>query len=209
MTFLAQFQHDARRLDLGADGRILFIFQCRQGGECETWDANSGANFALVMEGEDLTSKMTRPPETASLELSCEIKGWIEHDDKVPKTLLPSFLKESSYAKIEDQLKSNIVSVSKLGGTPYWIQSPDEAPTPDWVYVGSLDSQLSFYRDPATTSSEVVRDAGIKISEDSNDRIGRKWYTEGPNFGDMGILYIFLKPQGTLVPNCKVFWQCG
>src|SRR5262245_15947067 len=53
-SLLAQLSHDDQRLDLGRDGRVLFVFQCchppwkRDPRECESWSSAAGANACLI-----------------------------------------------------------------------------------------------------------------------------------------------------------------
>lgn len=62
-TLLAQFVHNEERLNLGKSGRVLFNFQCNyEPGNCETWDANSGANSCFVLDHADLTEGPTALP---------------------------------------------------------------------------------------------------------------------------------------------------
>jgi hypothetical protein len=86
-----------------------------------------------------------------------------------------------------------------------------------------LDSTYSFYQSPLKPKADVVEGVGWKIfksvfrlsaqpsgplHEDKNRFEGRTHWAQGPNFGDGGIGYIFLK-QGDGVPEGLFFWQCG
>lgn len=63
MSLLAQFIHNEERLNLGKEGRILFVFQCNDEGSCFVWDADSGANSCFIMEGKNLSSQVEKMPE--------------------------------------------------------------------------------------------------------------------------------------------------
>src|SRR5580692_4089547 len=78
MSLVAQLDHAADRLDLGAKGRALFAFQCNHDpGMCETWSAQAGANAVLVLEARDLTESLTPSPEDAGPEdVEVRVMGW-------------------------------------------------------------------------------------------------------------------------------------
>ena len=60
---LAQFVHDASRLDLERVGRSLFVFQCsNSSGLCPTWKGGSGANACFVVEPEEILSSISEMP---------------------------------------------------------------------------------------------------------------------------------------------------
>ena len=70
----------------------------------------------------------------------------------------------------------------------------------DWQFAGQLDSTHSFLRPPK------LRHAWI--SEDCERFEGRTHFGEGPNFGDGGIAYLFLR-QAAGMPRGCLLWQCG
>jgi hypothetical protein len=89
---------------------------------------------------------------------------------------------------------------TRLGGVPCWIQSPDEAPKDSWRFIGQLDSTYSFLFAP------TIRVDGI--TEDAEHYEGRSHYCLGPNFGDGGIAYLFIRNVAA-TPEGWFFWQCG
>lgn len=89
---------------------------------------------------------------------------------------------------------------TKLGGVPHFIQSPDEAPKDGWCFVGQSDSTYSFLLAPTISVPGVV--------DDPAHWEGRSHYGRGPNFGDGGIAYLFLR-DASPIPEGWFFWQCG
>lgn len=203
-SFLAQFQHAPERLDLGKDGRILYVFQCNhEPGGCETWEGGSGANACFVLEPENSTHRLSSLPDDEPLvENEAYIVGWIEFDDGIPESEYPSFFQGRTYFNVPDDLISSIPSSSKLGSVPCWLQSPDEAPSQDdgWRFIGQLDSTLNFMTPPNIAAPWVL--------PDSKKWEGRTHYADGPNFGDGGIAYLFIRPTEP-TPEAWFFWQCG
>lgn len=184
-SLLAQFVHDAARLDLGRAGRVLSVFQCNHDpGMCSTWEGGSGANACFVTEPEDMVHGLSPlPPDSPPIEREARIVEWRERDD-VPAA----------------DGEPDVTTSTRLGGEPFWIQGPDEAPEGGWRFVGQLDSTYSFLVAPA---------AGAEgISADPEQWEGRSHYCEGPNFGDGGIAYLFLR-DGSTTPRGWFFWQCG
>jgi len=201
-SLLAQLTHDSQRLDLGRGGRVLFVFQCNHDpGMCETWDANSGANACFVVESENLGDTLSAlPNDTPLVENEVRVRTWIERDDGLPDSLISAFYSSRGLNALSDDIRRRVTSGTRLGGVPLWIQSPEEAPRADWQFVGQLDSGYSFLSPP--------RGRHAWVSEDRNRWEGRTHFGQGPNFGDGGIAYLFLR-RGAGAPDGRVFWQCG
>ena len=201
-SLLAQLLHDPARLDLGRAGRVLFVFQCNHDpGMCSTWEGGSGANACFVLEPESLSGGPSmQPDDSPAIENEVRIVRWLERDDGLPSSLSASFFDEQKHFALPEETIACIPSSTRLGGVPCWIQSPTEAPSDGWRFVGQLDSTYSFLRPPATTESWVKADA--------QQWEGRSHYAIGPNFGDGGIAYLFLR-DASPVPEGWFFWQCG
>jgi hypothetical protein len=176
-SLLAQLLHHPSRLDLGREGRVLHVFQCNHDpGACSTWEGGSGANACFVVEPERIGAGLTQiPGDKPPVDSEVRVVRWIERDGEVTTS-------------------------TRLGGVPYWIQSPDEAPQGDWRFVGQLDSTHSFLQAPKRPAAWV--------HEDKERLEGRAHYGDGPNFGDMGIAYLFVK-TGDPSPQGWFFWQCS
>jgi hypothetical protein len=202
-SLLAQFVHHSARLDLGREGRILSVFQCNHDpGMCATWELNSGANACLITEPADLVDGPALLPEDAPVvELEARIVDWRERDDGVAADTVHQFFCAEEFDDLSEHEAAKPTWSTRLGGVPRWLQSPDEAPSDEWTFVGQLDSTYSFFE-----GSEAGAKAGVV--EDAEQWEGRTHYAEGPNFGDGGIAYIFLRNTATK-PEAAIFWQCG
>lgn len=202
-SLLAQFVHHPLRLDLGREGRVLSLFQCNHDpGMCAAWEHNSGANACLITEPEDLVDGPAQlPQDTPVVELEARILDWWGRDDGIAADIVHQFFRAENFDELPEHEAAKPTWSTRLGGVPRWLQSPDEAPPEEWTFVGQLDSTYSFFEAPkAGTKTGVV--------EDAEQWEGRTHYAQGPNFGDGGIAYIFLrnilsKPEGV------IFWQCG
>ena len=201
-SLLAQFVHHSVRLDLGRSGRVLSIFQCNHDpGMCATWEGGSGANACFVTEPEDIIPEMAvLPLDSPSVDREARVVEWIERDDGVAEEHAVRFFSSSEFYDLPESELAKVTWSTRLGSVPRWIQSPDEAPTDGWRFIGQLDSTYSFFQAPK------IKESGI--TEDIEHWEGRSHYCEGPNLGDGGIAYLFLR-MGSSKPEGWFFWQCG
>jgi hypothetical protein len=186
-VLLAQLRHWHGRLDLGKEGRALFLFQCTDAfTRCPSWEMNSGANSCFVVDedqlGEGLTSPSVSPtfPERRLASWLDEqvlpewrVARWLEEDDTIPD-LYPGFfgLNGSPEGDDEEQFEtyqSKVSQETKLGSVPFWIQFP--AIPPAGRFLGQIDSNCC------------------------------------QAFGDNGIGYIFLSGPAS-APRGWFLWQC-
>ena len=126
------------------------------------------------------------------------LSGWQKAMASMRHKRLTSFLGRNSRQFPNSEIKP-VTASTKLGSVPYWIQSPDEAPS-GWNFIGQLDSTYSFFTPPSTQSLDITADPELWE--------GRSHCCEGPNFGDRGIGYIFLRNTAT-TPEGWFVWQCG
>jgi hypothetical protein len=201
-SLLAQLSHDERRLDLGRPGRVMFVFQCAHDpGMCGAWDASSGANACIVIEPEDLVdAEPARSDDAPPQDNEVRIVAWRARDDGLPESIARSFFDDASYWALADDVLTRVTWSTRLGGVPRWIQSPSEAMASGWRFVGQLDSAYSFISPP--------QEAPAWVGIDPEKFEGRTHVAIGPNFGDGGIAYLFLKDTDG-VPRGKMLWQCG
>jgi hypothetical protein len=201
-SLVAQLVHDPSRLDLGRDGRVLYVFQCNHDpGMCSTWQGGSGANACFIVEPETLTGSVAViPTDKPPVDNEIRVIGWLERDDGVPPSSFDSFFDDERFLSLPDNEVQAVKMCTKLGGLPSWMQGASEAPKDHWRFIGQLDSTHSFLSPPKEQVSWV------KI--DGEHWEGRTHYAIGPNFGDGGIAYLFLK-QTDSVPIGWFFWQCG
>lgn len=228
-SLLAQFIHYLPRLDLGGQGRVLFVFQCNHDpGQCPTWEGGGGSNACLIVEGDALTDRLATPPgPDVEIETEARVQRWLERDDGIPEELGRSFFNDEDFSSLPDEVIDRVATGTRLGGVPSWVQSADEGPGHEWRFVAQLDSVYSFYSpvpDPDHIGSPVGRrvdgeylydnPAAVKHGApswafvDDGNHEGRIWTTDGPDFGDVGIGYVFVKPTST-PPEGWFFWQCS
>lgn len=200
-SLLAQLRHHSERLNLGREGRLLFVFQCNHDpGVCRTWEAFSGSNICLVVEPEELGNALAEiPADGPAIEDEVSISDWIVRDDGLPESIAPQFDEFETFEKLDQDTRGKVTTLTRLGGVPFWLQGPDDMPRPGWRFAGQLDSAYSFMKPPATINEW--------ISEDRDRFEGRTHVARGPNFGDGGIAYLFLKDIDG-VPRACMIWQC-
>lgn len=215
-SLLAQFVHNEERLNLGRTDRVLFVFQCNYApGDCETWDGCSGANSCFVLEVEELTDKLTESPSSdLSVETEARVQEWIRK------------VEDLEQASLASPYKPNPTFSTKLGGLPNFIQSEEEAPSDGYRFIGQLDNIYNFYSElPAANDvgCSVIKFGRLRREEKPEQRKQNappyfiqeyapssevRWYCEGPNFGDSGMGYIYLKLEENIAKG-HFFWQCG
>jgi hypothetical protein len=197
LALLAQFAHHPVRLDLGRAGRVLHVFYCNSEDVCPSWEGGGGANACLVTEPEELGTGLTAlPDEDARLETEARIVGWIERDDGISAADAPHFLTEA-FDDLPDALLKQPDPETKLGGVPSWVQYP-ETPGEGWRFAAQLSNYYKFLSRP------TARVEGISESQ----REEGTYFCDGPNFGDAGSAYIFLR-DGAGGPEGWLCWQCG
>ena len=198
-SLLAQFEHHPDRLDLGREGRVLFVFQCAHDpGMCATWEAFSGANACFVVEPEHIEAKTTElPGDAPPVDPEVLVDDWTMKDDGLSTDLAEAFHSEQTFLKVSEEMLRKVTWSTRLGGLPRWMQSPDEAPKPGWRFVGQLDGAYSFLSPPTPCPAWV--------SPDPEAFEGRTHVATGPNFGG-GLAYLFLR-DGDQRPDGCMFWQ--
>ncbi|MEI8380659.1 MAG: hypothetical protein WCJ09_11050 [Planctomycetota bacterium] len=200
-SLLAQFIHHPPRLDLGKPGRILSVFQCNhKPGMCATWDGGSGANACFVTEPENLIPELAMlPNDLPRLEREARIVEWLERDDGIDEGQVTRFFSPKEFFDLPESEAAKPTWSTRLGSVPQWLQSP-EVPADGWTFIGQLDSTYSFFSPPKSETAGIV--------EDIEKWEGRSHFCDGPNFGDGGIAYLFLR-QNQSIPEGWFFWQCG
>jgi hypothetical protein len=138
MAFLVELHHAPPRLELGRNGRVLFLFMCN-GGKCDPWTGGGGCNACFILEEERIGTGLTETP-TPSARVVAEIRvlRWTEHDDEIPETVRSEFFDEARHLELEDPIIDAVCRETKLGSVPAWIQRADEGPPPPFRFVGQF-----------------------------------------------------------------------
>jgi hypothetical protein len=123
-VLLAQLVHHAERLDLGAVGRVVFVFQCADQERCATADGASGANAVVVVDAADLEHGPTRLPHP-EMEVVTEARvlKWKEHE-------------------VEDGETND--EGTAVGGAPCWLQRDDTPEGRGWRFLFQIQFYWSF-----------------------------------------------------------------
>lgn len=203
MSHICQLAHHPERLDLGASDRVLTMWMCEHDpGMCQTWDADSGANRAVV-------STLTHggralPSDAKTVVHPCAVVArWAEEDDGVPESKLPRFFDDSTWFSLPDGQTTAIGWNTRLGGAPTWIQSAEEGPPEPFVFCAQFGDALWIAGSPPAPGDGAPPKGRFYF-----DRSGDGWWLEGPIFGDAGNAYLFID-RSTTVPRAKFFWQCS
>ena len=195
---MAQFCHDPQRLDLGGDGRVLFVFSCDRDPGCANWDAFKGATAVFVVEpGALSTSPTPAPRDTPSLRREVIIARWVTRDDGVPTELAAAFYSDDAYLELDDNILDKVTACTRLGGLPAWAQSAQDVPGPNWGFVGQIDIFHTFLTPPKAPPAWVEPWQG----DEGFTHIGG--FTE---FGDGGMAYLF-RESHRLTPHFVLFTQ--
>jgi len=178
LTHLATLTQYAERLDLGADGRAVLVFQCgRSPNEtgCETLLPDSGANAVLFLDAKEQTKSLTEPPAPgAPREIEVRVTNWTEQHDLVTPELEPSFYITDSYDAdggfrdifgefyyAHEAVVDSVADGAKLGGVPGWIQSPEKIDSA-FRFAAQLAMYLHF---PDPLPSADAAQATINVRE--------------------------------------------
>lgn len=235
LTQLAQLHHHPERLNLGREGRVLWVFQCEGPDGCPTWEEGAGANACFLLDPDEMRPGPTPWPhfETEYPPVAPEVRviGWLEREDGLPESARDAPYEGENYWGYDPELQDKVASGTRLGSVPHWVQSADEAPKGGWRFVCQLADGHEFHgpvptpdelgatigrrlpsgeyvhEEPARQRIGAPRGAAV-VADRADQRPGVTWWAMGPNFGDAGIGYIFVRTDGTR-PEGRFFWQCG
>ncbi len=163
---------------------------------------------------------------TIWIQTEVRISKWIQMHDEIPKSDRSNFTDETKYSETSEELLKSIYSGTKLGSVPSWIQSPEYS---DWTFVAQFDDYFGFHTPlpepddigcpvgqgdrynyqrflPKTQRLDSPREVTQNENRSTND--DPRWFCEGPNFGDAGSGYLFIKFDGELLPKSEFIWQC-
>ena len=139
LSLIAQLAHHPRRLPLGGEGRVLSVWQCEnEATACDTWDAESGANAVMVHTAH--ASPATVPAGTFVYP-AATVAAWLEGDDGVTPDALADFFSVKGFRSLTDADSGAAVRCTQLGGVPFWVHTPDEAPPAPFELVLQIDGR--------------------------------------------------------------------
>lgn len=216
-----QLVHDAERLDLGRPGRSLVAFQCEHDpGMCDTWQLESGASAALIVEPEELQPGLTESPEPVPPIAEAFVARWHQGTDDVAEDAYDGLFDNAAYAALTAE--ASFFDHTKLGGAPHWVQSASEGPPRPLRFAGQF-SETHRFDGPAPAADAVGvtvtrRTSGTYVRDEPSPGVERgpglthisvhpdtgAWTLSGANYGG-GMAYLFVDPA---VPAAAIFWQC-
>jgi hypothetical protein len=225
MPLVAQLSHCEPAIDLGDERNVLHLFQCGSAGLCETWDANSGANAAVILDEAQLNSQQPESPTAQLLNGETCISGWLAFEDGIPSELLPDYLDADAYWKLStvEWTVARLQRMTKARGIPYWTANgPQEVPSQPYEYLLQIDTNL-YVDGPLPSAADAgcqVRlnhssgKATISDPPDGSQKPGSPnflqqdegsegYYVDWVNFGSDGTAYVFI--DRTVTPP-KVLW---
>ena len=160
---LAQLCHEPPRLDLGAAGAVLHLFQCL---ECLGIGNQGNEGTGFVLDRSQLGDSLVRVPGAdAELDMGGPLvgefwlTGWQEEDDGIPAACLPEFFDERAYRTLQKEFPHvdwyGEPGRTRFGGSPRWTgNGPQTFPPPPFEFLGQLDNFLSL-PGPAPAPDEV------------------------------------------------------
>ena len=178
-THLATFVHQAGRLDLGKEGRVMLIFQCNHSPnetDCETYEAGSGANAVVFLDAAEIGTGLTLPPAPgATKEIEMRVVEWTEQQDLITPDLEPSFYDAVEHWNLyleHEAIYNSVADGAKLGSVPGWIQ--------EGVKVDSafhFAAQLGYayhFPDPLPTADQIGATISVSVRDEAGRFAGRQ-----------------------------------
>lgn len=198
MTFLFQMKHHLERLNLGREGRVLYLFQCETENNCSTWDAEAGCNSVIIVEPEEWDdTPITDVPQDET-------------------RMIPA-IAVASWESREQREKEDVWT--HVGGNPIWIQGEEDLGT-GYQFAAQLDfslrvvvSDLSELPIEETVEHDGIRSYRLKVGRDDYVWISASSSTPNTyncmfaNFGDSGSGYVFVNPAEERATG-RFIWQC-
>ena len=179
MNHVCSLRHDPYRLDLGKEGRIVYVFMCNhEASGCDSWSSESGANAVCFLEESELCSGLTQSPnenQEDGIFSEVQILGWEEKEDGVHEDDYPKYFSNESFGELTmRENETQPVNGFKLGGVPAWVQGAEEGPRLPFRFVAQFEDYFE--------SVDVA------------------------NYGT-GRAYLFVLPDAEK-PKGAFFWQC-
>lgn len=142
-NYIGQFR-SSDKINLGRQGRVLFLFQCPDGALCGAWDHQSGANASVMVDASETTHSRTASPAGAEVEPEGVIIGW---------------------EAVEPQ-----VGISSAGPSPSYGANHPTGCEPNGRFLVQLVGLFDFRApppDPAQTGAQHLHYWGGKYGQDN------------------------------------------
>lgn len=205
LSFLAQLKHDENHLPLGKEGRILYLFHCdTQEKGCPSYEAESGANSVIILDPEELThGPVSNHPESLSILPCATVDKW--EQCKEPSSSHPSepFDYHSWLAFDDLTYIDSIEPLTRLGGTPDWLQIPEPYSSP-YYFAGQIYHQLEISQVETFQVKETEHFRSLQLSALESEKTPEK--LPFAHFGDNGMGYLFVHPDPDQ-PTGYFLWQ--
>jgi hypothetical protein len=187
MSPLLRMHHHSSRLDLGADGRVLFAFLSQQWWEAQ-W-SESGPGAVLILEQGDLCATDEAPLDMRPWD-EAVILGWDEIDDGFTEDQALAASDPVACLDIPTEVAVNdLMFAVKIGGAPMWQNTPNSV-RQGWSFAAQLPEDLRF---PGTPPAGL--DPGLDIADFPDEGY---WQFTWANLA-MGSALIFLDPANHFV----------
>ncbi len=149
MALLAELGHATSRLDLGREGRVLFMFRCSS-TRCEVWEPSAGASAAFVVEPEALVESPPAPPADVDHEdIECRIVDWLTIDEGIAPELASRYRSPEACATMSDDELRRATFGTRFGGVPRWTELAGAGPSAEWLFAFQLDGAWRANAAPA------------------------------------------------------------
>lgn len=208
MTFLMQLRHNARRLDLGAPGRVLFVFLCYHFSDsnCDTCDADSGGNAVVILERAELGKGLTSAPDPgAEIEVEARVLEWVAGKDPVSKEQYLLLFDGETHWDVPAEVYDEVDRGTKLGGAPFFPQGASQG-HPASHFAG----QFSTGHILAGPIPEDYLKGRVPIQSGAPKYVTRApngtYHCDAANYAGDGWAYLFVYPDAES-PSGKFFCQ--
>jgi hypothetical protein len=211
-NYIGQFWNSAT-VNLGRQGRALFLFQCPDGPLCASWEHSSGANAGVLVDVPDAAHWPTAVPPGVEIEPEGIIVGW----EDVSPTPYISYVGPSPSFGLQHQCHGNFPEpdgrflLQLVGSLDFKAPAPSPAQTGaqhlhysggkygrDNVRVEMPPKERRHYGNWSRGQSDVPGQPSQVIVEENGD-----WSVECANFGG-GTAYVFIDDGGG---RAFYFWE--
>lgn len=220
-ALIAQLAHAEGRLDLGADGRALYVFHCTECDDFSEWTQPQEVRSAFVIAAGQMGKAPSVPPGEACPPYLCvRVAAWHAGDDGIGTDEAPAFSNADSFERLQLWNDERTVDKTRLGGVPKWFSCGlDDVPTAPWRFALQIDPPFEMtgpIPDHEALGCYLVLNPGLQqqVRSPRRRRPGipcsihvhaDAWSCDGPNFAE-GRAWVFLRDRGSEVPEARFSW---